>query len=291
MVSKESKSAEKNPLRKLAQGQIVSRVAVYAILVSMYAAIPAFYEAQNKLYLLADVPADIHAALTLVLGWLLVFRTNTSYSRWWEARTLWGGLVNTMRNLSLKLVELIEAPPKDLKVIHRILKAFAWTLKDHLRDGASLEDSELFEDINKPPQHVPTFLVAKVYEKLQLWKKSGCIDGSELIVLDEDLRKLLEIVGGCERIRNTRLAQSYRTFVRQCVFIYLISLPWGIVHDFSWWTVPLTGMISYFMLGMEIAAEHTEEPFGYDEDDLDLEALCRVIDSSIDEVFARGTAR
>ena len=50
-------------------------------------------------------------------------------------------------------------------------------------------------------------------------------------------------------------------------------------------------MISYFMLGMEIAAEHTEEPFGYDEDDLDLEALCRVIDSSIDEVFARGTAR
>ena len=128
MVSKESKSAEKNPLRKLAQGQIVSRVAVYAILVSMYAAIPAFYEAQNKLYLLADVPADIHAALTLVLGWLLVFRTNTSYSRWWEARTLWGGLVNTMRNLSLKLVELIEAPPKDLKVIHRILKAFAWTL-------------------------------------------------------------------------------------------------------------------------------------------------------------------
>ena len=75
MVSKESKSAEKNPLRKLAQGQIVSRVAVYAILVSMYAAIPAFYEAQNKLYLLADVPADIHAALTLVLGWLLVLLT------------------------------------------------------------------------------------------------------------------------------------------------------------------------------------------------------------------------
>lgn len=290
MVRKGSHSAAKKALSRLAKGPIVSRVAIYAVLVSFYAVIPAFYESQNRLYLLTDVPADIHAALTLVLGWLLVFRTNTSYSRWWEARTLWGSLVNTMRNLSLKLVELIEAPAADLKMIRRILKAFAWTLKDHLRDGASLEDSELFEDVSKPPQHVPTFLVAKIYEKLALWKKSGHINGSELIVLDEDLRKLLEIVGGCERIRNTRLAKSYRTFARQCVFIYLITLPWGIVHDFSWWTVPLTGMISYFMLGMEIAAEHTEEPFGDDEDDLDLEALCRVIESSIDEIFARGVA-
>jgi putative membrane protein len=116
------------------------------------------------------------------------------------------------------------------------------------------------------------------------------IDGQQLIVIDEDLRKLLEIVGGCERIRNTRLVRSYRKFARQCVGIYLVTLPWGIVHDFAWWSVPLTGMISYFMLGLETAAEHTEEPFGHDEDDLDLEALCRVIDSSLDEIFSRRAA-
>jgi predicted membrane chloride channel (bestrophin family) len=54
--------------------------------------------------------------------------------------------------------------------------------------------------------------------------------------------------------------------------------------------VPLTAMISYFMLGLEIAAEHTEEPFGHDEDDLDLDALCRVIDSSIHEIFSEETS-
>ncbi len=267
---------------------MVSSVVVYALLIGLYAVVPAFFKSQNRLRLLADVPADIHAALTLVLGWLLVFRTNTSYSRWWEARTLWGGLVNTVRNLSLKFVDLIEAPAADLRKIHRILNAFPWTLKDHLRDGASLEDSELFETGMTAPQHVPSFLVSKIYSKIREWKKNGHIDGHQLIVLDEDVRKLLEIVGGCERIRNTRLAQSYRTFARQCVFLYLATLPWGIVDDFAWWTVPLTAMISYFMLGMEIAAEHTEEPFGYDEDDLDLEALCRVIQSSVDEIFARG---
>jgi len=272
----------------MANSRIVSRVAIYTILVGCYASIPTWLKLQNKLGILDNVPADIHAALTLVLGWLLVFRTNTSYGRWWEARTLWGSLINTMRNFSVKVVELIDAPKDDLAQIRRILKAFAWTLKDHLRDGASLEDSEMFHNVTESPQHVPTFLISRIYDKIAEWKKSGRIDGYHLIVLDEDLRKFLEIVGGCERIRNTRIAKSYRTFARQCVFLYLATLPWGIVHHFSLWTVPLTAIISYFMLGMEIVAENTEEPFGHDEDDLDLEALCRVIDSSIDEIFARG---
>jgi len=273
--------------RRPKRNRMVSRVSLYALLIAAYAAIPAFFESRDNLDFFSDVPADIHAALTLVLGWLLVFRTNTSYSRWWEARTLWGGLVNTIRNLSLKYVELIDAPEKDLEKTKRILRLFPQALKDHLREGASLEDSELIEDGHAPPKHVPTFLVSMLYSRLRSWKKEGIIDGSQLIVMDEDVRKLMEIVGGCEKIRNTRLARSYRTFARQCVFMYLLSLPWGIVHDFNWWTVPLSAMISYFMLGMEIAAEHTEEPFGEDEDDLDLEGLCRVIEASVEEVFAK----
>lgn len=273
--------------RRVPKNRMVSRVSGYALLIAAYAAIPAYFESRDHLDFFSDIPADIHAALTLVLGWLLVFRTNTSYSRWWEARTLWGGLVNTIRNLSLKYVDLIEVPRQDLEKTKRILRLFPKSLKDHLRDGASLEDSELIEEGQSIPQHLPTFLVSLLYSRLRSWRKEGIIDGSQLIVMDEDVRKLLEIVGGCEKIRNTRLARSYRTFARQCVFMYLLSLPWGIVHDFHWWTVPLSAMISYFMLGMEIAAEHTEEPFGEDEDDLDLEGLCRVIESSVDEVFGK----
>jgi hypothetical protein len=97
-------------VRDLVSSPTLSRVSMYAISVAVYAIIPAWFEAHKKLSMLSGVPSDIHAALTLVLGWLLVFRTNTSYGRWWEARTLWGSLVNTMRNLSLKLVNLIEVP-------------------------------------------------------------------------------------------------------------------------------------------------------------------------------------
>ena len=261
------------------------RVATYALFVSAYAVIPAWFNAREELSMLADIPSDIHAALTLVLGWLLVFRTNTSYGRWWEARTLWGTLVNTMRNLSLKLANLIDVPKDELTRLRKILSAFAPVLKDHLRDGALLDDVEVLGELKEMPRHVPSFLVSLIYSRLREWKKSGAIDGQQLIVIDEDLRKLLEIVGGCERIRNTRLARSYRAFARQCVLLYLVTLPWGIVHSFGWWTVPLTAILSYFMLGLETVAEHTEEPFGMDEDDLDLEAMCRTIDASIAEIF------
>ena len=270
---------------ELVSSPTLSRVATYAVLVSAYAIIPAWFNDREKLAVLAGVPSDIHAALTLVLGWLLVFRTNTSYGRWWEARTLWGALVNTMRNLSLKLVNLIDVPHEDLSRLRKILCVFSPVLKDHLRDGALLDDAEVLGEIKEMPRHVPSFLVSRIYSQLRKWKTSGAIDGQQLIVIDEDLRKLLEIVGGCERIRNTRLARSYRAFARQCVLLYLVTLPWGIVHNFGWWTVPLTAILSYFMLGLETVAEHTEEPFGMDEDDLDLEAMCVTIDASISEIF------
>ena len=158
-------------LRELLNSSTLSRVAMYAILVSAYAVIPAWFDAREQLSMLSGVPSDIHAALTVVLGWLLVFRTNTSYGRWWEARTLWGSLVNTMRNLSLKLVHLIDVPKDDLIRLRKILSAFAPVLKDHLRDGALLDDSEVLGNIKVVPQHVPSFLVSLIYSRVREWKK------------------------------------------------------------------------------------------------------------------------
>jgi len=262
-------------------------VALYAVLVSVYALIPVLIETRTEYRKYLNLPSEVHAVLTLVLGWLLVFRTNASYQRWWEARTLWGALVNTSRNVAIKVTELVPAPKDDLLSIRRDVIAFAVALRDHLRDGASLQRLPGFENSSAKPVHVPGYLVSRMYEQFARWKSAGLMDGDELRVLDEDSRRFLDICGGCERIRNTRLAQSYRAFARQCVFLVLATLPWGIVDAFQWWTVPLTGITSYFMLGLETVAEHVEEPFGRDDDDLDLESLCRTIDVTVSEIFDR----
>ena len=84
--------------------------------------------------------------------------------------------------------------------------------------------------------------------------------------------------------------RSYRVFSRQCILLFLLTFPWGIISDFGWWTIPLTTITAYFMIGMEVVAEHVEEPFGIDEDDLDLEGICNTIEHSVKEIFIRKPA-
>jgi putative membrane protein len=94
----------------------------------------------------------------------------------------------------------------------------------------------------------------------------------------------MDVCGGCERIRKTPIAASYRTFIRQSITIYLATLPWGVVDLLGWWTVGVAALVGYFMIGVEVLAEDVEEPFGTDDDDLDLDGICATIERSIREI-------
>ncbi|MCA9083303.1 MAG: bestrophin family protein [Planctomycetaceae bacterium] len=278
-------------VREVARSETLRRVAIYAVCCAAYALLVSWIHEQDVLGALLHLPSDLHAVFTLVLGWLLVFRTNASYSRWWEARKLWGALVNVSRNMAIKVADLCKAGDDELTRFRVDIIAYAYGLKNHLRGESQLQKLKGFESCPDQPSHVPSYLVTRMYEEVGSWKANGFIDGDDLRVLDAEARQFLDICGGCERIRNTRIVQSYRTFARQCVGIYLVTFPWGVVNDFEWWTAPVTIVVSYFMLGLETVAEHVEEPFGYDEDDLDLDGLCRTIEVTVEEVFDRRTAR
>jgi putative membrane protein len=259
-------------------------VSIYAILVGLYSTLAVWKEYSSFSHL-ADTPAEIHAAITVVLGWLLVFRTNTAYARWWEARTLWGQLVNIARNTAIKTSQLVNLPEDSRQHIQRVLVAFPYVLRDHLRGESSIERVSKLLPPDMPQRHVPSALIARLYRVLENCRAAGKLDGDELRIIDTDLRAFLDVCGGCERIRNTRIARSYRVFARQCVFFFLATFPWGIVESCGAWTIPLTTIIAYFMLGMETVAEHVEEPFGLDEDDLDLDVLCESIERNVDDIF------
>jgi putative membrane protein len=267
--------------------QTLKLVGLQALLVAVYACFPLWLELRNSADTLLTLPSDIHAALGIILGWLLTFRSNVSYARWWEARTLWGGLVNASRNLAVQLSDYVRPSDPASSRCRRVIVAFPYALRDHLRSQASLQRLPGFADHQEQPAHLPSYLVSQLYDQFRTWKREQVIDGNELIVLDREASRLLDICGGCERIQNTRLIGSYRTFARQCVVLYLGTFPWGMVHDYGWWAIPLTAVIAYFMIGMETVAENVELPFGYDEDDLDLDRLCEVIDASVTEIFDR----
>ena len=277
---------DKGFIAPIARSRMLSRVALLALLVGAYSALSVWND-QYPLFDLVNTPTEIHAALTLVLGWLLVFRTNTAYARWWEARTLWGALVNASRNLALKTVVLVKLPREMRAEIQRNIVAFPYSLRDHLRDESQFNSLPGYEDSSETPGHVPGYLVSRIYQQLRIAREQNLIDGDDLRVIDAELSELLDITGGCERIQLTRVVRSYRVFARQCVVLFLISFPWGISNSFSWWTCPLVMITAYFMIGLETVAEHVEQPFGRDEDDLDLDGLCRTINRTVDEIFEK----
>lgn len=258
----------------------LNQAGLLALVFAAYSLIPLIKE--YSIYRdVGDVPPEMHAALSLMLGALLVFRTNTAYSRWWEARTLWGSLVNASRNLAMKLVAFGNMTADEGQDIRDKLAEFPRLLMFHLRKPTPLADPE------KPPitRHLPMALVHQLYGWIESKHRNGLIDGDELRVIDAELARFMDICGGCERIARTPLVRSYRIFARQCIILFLLTFPWGVAEAFQWWTIPLTLTMSYFMFGMEIVAEHVEDPFGLDDDDLDLDSLCDTIDKSVTEVF------
>lgn len=229
---------------------------------------------------------EFHGFLGLILGFLLVFRTNTSYDRWWEGRKLWGQLVNDSRNLAIKVQTCVRADPAEKQRLGRWLIDFAIALKGHLRGGARISELDSFQDKQEEPPHLPTYVAARIYDQIEAWRQNNQVGGFELLFLDQHAAALMNICGACERIQKSPISVSYRWFIRQLIAIYLVTLPWGLTESFHFWTIPAVAMLAYFMIGVELIAEAIEDPFGVSEDDLMLDDLCRTIERGVLGILA-----
>jgi putative membrane protein len=235
-----------------------------------------------------SVGAEFHGFFGLVLGVLLVFRTNTSYDRWWEGRKLWGQLVNDSRNLAIKVRTCVRAEEEEKRQLAVWLIDFAYALKGHLRGGARLTELRGFKHSNTHPDHIPAYVSSRIYTQLEHWRQRDQLGGFELLFLDQHAAALMNICGACERIQKSPISISYRWFIRQSIAIYLLTLPWGLVENLGYWAIPAVAMLAYFMIGVEMIAEEIEDPFGTTADDIMLEELCLTIERSVSRIMERG---
>jgi putative membrane protein len=132
---------------------------------------------------------------------------------------------------------------------------------------------------------VPAFVSAKIYQQIEEWRQNDQLGGFELLFLDQHAASLMNVCGACERIQSSPISISYRWFIRQLIAIYMLALPWGLMQTFGWWLIPTVAMVAYFMIGVEMIAEAIEDPFGEDEDDINLDHLCGVIERSVMGIF------
>lgn len=216
----------------------------------------------------------ITAALTaLVLSPLLTFRNRESYDRWWEARRLWGQLINDSRNLIVKVKSLKAIKDVECQLVGRTIAEFAVALKLRLRGTGG-------------PTHRPLELSSELFRTVESWRAAGRISELQVVWLDPHLRALMDICGACERILTSPLPLSYRALLRHGLVLYLLTLPWFLADQLGYWAVAAVGLLAYFLLGIELTAEDVENPFGRDGDDLALASYCETIRKSVEEVLA-----
>ncbi len=216
----------------------------------------------------------------LVLGMLVGFRTKTAYDRWWEGRCLWGDLTNQSRNLCLKAMAVARPPAADRWELGRLVHGFAYALRQHLRGPVKLQQVPGFEKETANPEHVPGHVAGMIHTLIAGWRRDGRIDGHGQQMLDLHALALMNICGGCERVRNTRLAGSYLVLLRQGLLLSFLFLPVHLIYTLGPKALFVQAVVVYFLYGVEMTAEEMEQPFGYDDDDLPLERFTEGIRKS-----------
>lgn len=233
---------------------------------------------------------SMHSLLGIVLGLFLVFRTNSSYDRWWEGRKLWGSMVNNTRNLSHKLNAFLDKDDVDNRMwFARMIPNFVYSVKEHLRKGALLSEFEAV-DANfiaslKNVKHVPNRLSSMMYIRINDLYKTNKISGDQLFLVDKELKEFSDILGACERIRNTPIPYNYSMYIKQFIFIYLITLPMAFVTTSGYITVPIVMLVTFVLLSVELIAEEIEDPFGRDINDLPTDELAEKITRNVKEIL------
>lgn len=226
----------------------------------------------------------MHSLLGFVISMLLVFRTNTSYDRWWDGRKLLGALTNVSRNLAMK-VKALELNPEEIDFFKYAIPKYVYALKEHLREKQYFgRNSQLIEiDGGK---HIPNQVAASLTGRIFQLQRTHQISQEQLIILNTDITQFTDICGGCERIKNTPIPYSYSAFIKKFIFLYVITLPFGWVFSLGYFVVPIVPFILYVLASLELIAEEIENPFGQDANDLPVDEICRNIEKHVEDILS-----
>jgi putative membrane protein len=229
-----------------------------------------------------EIPPTLHTLVGFALGLLLVFRTNTCYDRFWEGRRVWGQITNTTRDLGrLARVHLRD----DSELRDELLAwtaAFAFASKERLRrrnglgPAAHLLPAEGVEEV-LAADHTPVAISLRMTRVVNRAFRKGLFPEVVLLRFDQDIVNLLDQLGAAERIQNTPLPFAYMVHVRRALVLYCVALPFALVRDFGWGTIVDTLVVSYIFFGIEEIGVEIENPFGHDDNDLPLDAMCEAI--------------
>ena len=240
---------------------------------------------EHKLFILDPVA---HAVLGSLLGFLIVFRMNGSNNRYWEGRSHWGMLINTSRNLVRAGVAYTDNGVE----LAGLVTGYVIALRHSLRGSRDLTEAAVYlpETVLADAErfgNMPTAIARAVSDWIAKEHRAGTIDGNMVRNMEELLSRMVDSQGGCEKIQKTPLPFVYAAMIKQLILAYLLTLPLVMAERCGWWSPLLMAIVSLGLFGMEEASVETEDPFGKDENCLDLETFTLTIARDTGQLASR----
>ena len=236
-----------------------------------------------------ELPTLPLAVVGAALGIFVSFRTNQAYDRWWEGRKLWGRLINESRHWASQATKYVDRADSRHDLVHRHV-AYVHALRCLLRQQDPFDDdaftariAEVDDDVDelRGESNLTHALLDRQLGDVVSLNGAGALDDLRLQSMDETLRQLINIQGGCERIKKTPMPPLYGLLANRLVEFYAVLFPLAVVEPLGWWTVPVSLLVCTAFSLIAEAGRVLEDPFNLFYNGLPLSAISRMIEVNV----------
>ena len=232
---------------------------------------------------------SISAVMGTAIAILLGFRTSAAYERWWEARKIWGGIVNDSRTLIRQANGFIDSGEQKVEDVRKMAKyqiAFNYALSTSLRKlPLSREVEKNLSEVDYSTIHnqlnIPNAILKLMEDNLATIFKQGNINAYHFGIMDQTLKDICDHMGKCERIKSTVFPVHYGFFIRLSIIIFALLLPLEIVEFLGVLTIPVTFVTIIFISVIESIANYLQDPFENRAADIGMTTISRTIEINL----------
>ena len=240
-----------------------------------------------------DLPAVIPSILGTALAFFIGFNNNQAYDRWWEARKIWGALVNDSRSWARQIMANLSVPngqteedliEKKRIAIYRHI-AFLYALKGNLRNenqdsfSKYISQDELKEVKSKSNVH--NAILNFQSSDLETLLKENWIDGFRFIELNKMLIRFSDEMGKSERIKNTVFPPTYNYYTRVFIWVMMISTTFVIADIVGAWSILYGTLVGYIFITVHTIGQSLLNPFENAPSGISLDQITRTIEINL----------
>jgi ion channel-forming bestrophin family protein len=270
-----------------------------------------------------SLPWQPISVMGIAVAFYLGFKNNASYDRTWEARKIWGGIVNSSRTLGMAILSFVQGENEKEVKQRLIYRHIAWmtALRYQLRMSREWEHTEdrvkgiyYPETSDKHYDHLeeelrnylPVEEMEKVMHKSNAAAQIMLIQGQDLQALHNqgyfndwrhmEMHKLLSALydeqGRSERIKNFPFPRQYASAALWQTLLFALAIPFGLLNVFGeneareiWVVVPLSALLIWVFFLMEKIGDYSENPFEGSYNDIPITTIARGIEIDLRQML------